>query len=154
MRNDHVTVEALQRDAVQDNLKSLIRHMEKGSITPNDLWIGVRDLVDRVSMAAGYIDQEAYKQDGVFAWKTGRNYSQNGQRIAALVLPDNRVAFYDIDREIAGITIPHLPVGAEIRKFVMNCYDAPKYTEDFTPTLSWVEARSLSIRLATAAGKL
>ena len=39
------------------------------------------------------------------AWNTGRGYSRAGQRIAVKVLSDGRVAFYDIDRMIDGVTL-------------------------------------------------
>ena len=155
MRNNHTSVEELQRDAVQDNLKGLIRMLEKGVDTPNTFWLEVRALVERVSANAAYIEQEAYRHtDKVTAWKTGRNYSPDGQRIAAEVLPNNLVAFTDLDRGIDGITKKELTEGTDIKKLVMRCYDAGFYTEGFRPTLEWAEERSLLIGLVTAAKKL
>lgn len=69
------------------------------------------------------------------AWNTGRGYSRAGQRIAVKVLSDGRVAFYDIDRMIDGVTLNQFvdPVLGEaidqkrLREFLMTEYDHCRY---------------------------
>jgi hypothetical protein len=56
-------------------------------------------------------------------WNTGRHYSSNGQRIAAAILDDKRVAFVDIDRGISGITKDPIHNARSIQEFVMSQYD-------------------------------
>jgi hypothetical protein len=61
------------------------------------------------------------------AFNTKRGYTDMGQRIAAVVLPDGRVMFADIDRNIDGVT--NEPYDAEraewqtLREFVLAEYD-------------------------------
>ena len=67
------------------------------------------------------------------AWNTHRGYTDAGQRIAAAVLEDGRVAFVDVDRQIDGITIASVfdvtppqgrrPTPSEIESFLMKEYD-------------------------------
>lgn len=65
------------------------------------------------------------------AWNTHRCYSDVGQRIAAAILEDGRVAFADVDRRIEGITtasafgagqIHVRPTADELVAFVMKAY--------------------------------
>lgn len=75
------------------------------------------------------------------SWNTGRGYSVSGQRISAMVLADGKVAFYDVDREIGGVTTTAFPQPFEIasnerievtlRHFVLAQYDHGRYTHDF-----------------------
>ena len=68
-------------------------------------------------------------------WNTNRCYTEAGQRISALILEDGRVAFCDIDRQIAGITQASCkgpngdrqPVTRELIGFVMQEYDYCAY---------------------------
>lgn len=72
-------------------------------------------------------------------WNTNRGYTNQGQRIAALILEDGRVAFYDVDRQIHGITTASCrgpegdrhPTGRELIAFVMQEYD-------YTAYIGWV----------------
>ena len=65
------------------------------------------------------------------AWNTHRCYTDAGQRIAAAVLEDGRVAFVDVDRQIDGITIASVfdmlqerrPTARDLESFVMKEYD-------------------------------
>ena len=63
------------------------------------------------------------------AWKTGRFYTEHGQRIAALYR-DGRVYFYDIDRNIDG----HFPVNHQpadfwaLQHITTAAYDAEMVT--------------------------
>ena len=66
------------------------------------------------------------------AWNTHRCYSEAGQRIAAAVLEDGRVAFVDADRQIDAVTTASVfgvtppgrrPTPSELESFVMNEYD-------------------------------
>lgn len=61
----------------------------------------------------------------VVAFKTGRSYSENGQRLAVALLPDNRVAFFDVDRFIDGIT--RIEFGDDAIKEVIPSYDQYLY---------------------------
>jgi hypothetical protein len=75
--------------------------------------------------------------DYVFAWNTGRAYSDSGQRVGAKLLTDRRVAFYDVDRMIDGVTEEKFvwegagdPAvhGNRLQRFVMTEYDHGRYT--------------------------
>lgn len=66
------------------------------------------------------------------AWNTHRCYTDAGQRIAAAVLTDGRVAFVDVDRQIDAVTTASVfgvtpqgrrPTPSELESFVMNEYD-------------------------------
>jgi len=65
----------------------------------------------------------------VITFNTGRQYSDHGQRIACTRLPDGRVMFADVDRNIDGITLA--PAGAYadscLHDFVMREYDHGRY---------------------------
>lgn len=85
-------------------------------------------------------------------WNTHRGYTSEGQRIAARILEDGRVAFCDIDRQISGITQAtflepardHYPLVGELITFVMQAYDAGAY-------IGWepgIEAIFKGLRLA------
>lgn len=50
----------------------------------------------------------------IHAFNTGRQYSIKGQRIAFTVLPDGRVMFADVDRNIDGITTREYPFNSQI----------------------------------------
>lgn len=69
------------------------------------------------------------------AWNTHRCYSDEGQRIAATVLKDGRVAFVDVDRQIESITAASVfgagqkhgrPTPDELVAFVMKAYDCQR----------------------------
>ena len=70
------------------------------------------------------------------AWNTGRWYSAHGQRIAAAVLVNGRIAFVDVDRHINGVT-RHAFLGAgtrpfnhrRLQAFVMHEYDNCAYDD-------------------------
>ena len=74
--------------------------------------------------------------EGAFAWNTGRWYSALGQRIAAVVLENGRVAFVDVDRHIGGVT-RHEFMGRNdnplnhkrLQAFVMREYDNCAYDD-------------------------
>ena len=85
-------------------------------------------------------------------WNTHRGYTSEGQRIAARILEDGRVAFCDIDRHVWGITQssccggdgdPEASAG-KLEAFVMQAYDASAY-------IGWepgIEAIFKGLRLA------
>ena len=63
-----------------------------------------------------------------WAFKTGRQYSADGQRIAMTIIEDGRVFFVDIDRYISGFT--HQRVAANhpyITDWLMRQYDDCSY---------------------------
>lgn len=62
-------------------------------------------------------------------WNTGRLYSEQGQRMAAVRLPDGRVMFSDYDRYIDGVTnAPCTNTDAnDVRAFAMSEYDHGRY---------------------------
>lgn len=73
-------------------------------------------------------------------WNTGRGYSEHNQRMSARLLPDGRVAFFDIDRHLDGIL--HQPFQTEgagnagvdpgkLASFVMTEYDHGRYNSGF-----------------------
>jgi hypothetical protein len=69
-------------------------------------------------------------------WKTGRQYSEHGQRIIAEeVTPGTSIVFRDLDRGIDGVfgpaVIGKFKAGNELalQLFVMNNYDEGNYTE-------------------------
>jgi len=63
----------------------------------------------------------------ITVFNTGRQYSDKGQRIACTVLPDGRVMFADVDRNIDGITkrecVWNSGVEQYVKEFVMAEYD-------------------------------
>lgn len=61
----------------------------------------------------------------VLKFNTGRFYSASGQRIAAKKLADGRVAFYDLDRNIDGVTRDPVPLA---QWAVVNEYDHGRYS--------------------------
>lgn len=63
-------------------------------------------------------------------WNTGRQYTPQGQRMAAVPVGDNAVAFIDIDRMIDGIiSTPTLPATeAGMQALVMQEYDHCRYS--------------------------
>lgn len=71
----------------------------------------------------------------IHSWDTGREYSDAGQRIAAVVLPSTgQVAFVDVDRGISGVTRNALPGYSGIpalKTFLMEEYDRCSYSGDF-----------------------
>lgn len=62
------------------------------------------------------------------AWQTGRAYKVFGQRIAALMLPNSRVLFVDIDRGIQGVSAYTTQAPLTIN-LVMSCYDHGTFTD-------------------------
>lgn len=70
----------------------------------------------------------------VETWNTGRTYTFEGQRMAAVLMPGTRqVAFTDVDRQIKGITKLAYPSDGSqtIPEFLMEEYDKCDYTGDF-----------------------
>lgn len=66
----------------------------------------------------------------IVKWNTRRGYSAHGQRIAAYILNDGRVAFADADRGLSGITKAKIWYPADVQEFVMEQYDmGGGYTE-------------------------
>lgn len=67
-------------------------------------------------------------------FNTGRQYSNKGQRIAYVLLPDDRVMFADVDRNIDGVTkrpcIWNTGVAAYVKEFVMTEYDYGRINYD------------------------
>lgn len=61
----------------------------------------------------------------VLSFNSGRFYSSHGQRIAAKQLPDGRVAFLDLDRNIDGITLDKVTLS---QASVMYAYDQGRYS--------------------------
>ena len=62
----------------------------------------------------------------VLKFNTGRFYSAQGQRIAAKKLGDGRVAFYDLDRNVEGVTREPIPLA---QWAVINEYDHGRYSQ-------------------------
>lgn len=62
------------------------------------------------------------------AFNTGRAYSTEGQRIAAAQLPDGRVAFYDVDRVIDGVTYHQCSL---TERDLMKAYGHNEYAQGF-----------------------
>lgn len=62
----------------------------------------------------------------IITWNTGRKYTANGQRIIATRLENGCVAFYDVDRMIAGVTHEACDL---TQHAVMSAYDANKYAD-------------------------
>lgn len=82
------------------------------------------------------------------AWNTGRGYSAHGQRIAATMLEDGRIAFVDVDRHISGVTREafmgrdETPVNRRrLQAFVMRDYDNCAY-DDLASTF-WMMSRGV-----------
>jgi hypothetical protein len=73
-------------------------------------------------------------------WNTGRGYSEHNQRMSAQVLPDGRVAFFDIDRNLDGLLHQKFQGGfasepgvnpGRLASFVMAEYDDGRYNSGF-----------------------
>lgn len=62
-------------------------------------------------------------------WNTGRQYTAQGQRIAAVQVGDDAVVFVDIDRMIDGVISTPIPPATEfeLRALVMREYDHCRY---------------------------
>jgi hypothetical protein len=95
----------------------------------------------------------------ITTFNTGRQYSDKGQRIACALLPDGRVMFADVDRNLDGITqgaiAPGLQAGADLREFVMNSYDYGAYNSGCHECTSGQAARDqMMAELKAAALKL
>lgn len=70
------------------------------------------------------------------AWNTGRLYTDKGQRISAVKLPNEKCMFYDIDRDIYGVTrIAHQPNFHGMEQFVMDQYDNGFYDSVYSLNL-------------------
>jgi hypothetical protein len=63
----------------------------------------------------------------IFTWNTGRAYTASGQRMAAKVMADGRMAFVDVDRGIDGLTVDPVEEGSLVQKFVVTEYDYNRY---------------------------
>lgn len=83
--------------------------------------------------------KEFLAKNEIYAWNTGRGYSQHGQRIAAVKLSNGKVYFFDIDRQIDGVTMmPMTGAYLNVQEFVMHAYDHQHYaygTYDMKPIL-------------------
>ena len=68
---------------------------------------------------------------GIVTWNTWRDYSNKGQRMAAVHLPSTgQVAFVDSDRGINGVTRDAMTDDSgSLEKFVMQEYDHGRYNE-------------------------
>lgn len=72
----------------------------------------------------------------LMAWNTGRFYTEKGQRISAIEFRDGRCMFYDIDRDIYGVTrIAHQPNFHGMEQFVMDQYDNGFYDSVYSLNL-------------------
>ena len=67
-------------------------------------------------------------------FKTGREYTEHGQRIAARLLDNGDIVFLDIDRDIDGVISANGLNKKDIedlyfnRTTIMDCYDNGNYT--------------------------
>ena len=67
----------------------------------------------------------------IITFNSGRQYSDEGQRIGFVVLPDRRAYFVDVDRRIDGtIDAPHFDDQHVTSQHVMQEYDAGRYYWD------------------------
>lgn len=72
--------------------------------------------------------EQHLKNHEIHAWNTGAMYTEKGQRIAAIKLPDDHVYFYDIDRHIDGVSdMPMTRAYMNIKEFVTRVYDYHHY---------------------------
>ena len=63
-------------------------------------------------------------------WNTGRQYTSEGQRITARVMPDGSILFADYSRGVDGlIAKPPVEIDSEqtLRTIVMRAYDSHNY---------------------------
>lgn len=70
----------------------------------------------------------------IVTWNTGRQYSEDGQRMSAVCLPTGQVAFMDVARGVDGVTskvIEESSSDQELQRFVMTEYDAGRYLDGF-----------------------
>jgi len=70
----------------------------------------------------------------ILKFNTGREYSKNGQRIAATFLDNGDIVFVDIDRQIDGVISAGaltcadvLDLGYFTQRAIMQSYDANQY---------------------------
>jgi hypothetical protein len=70
----------------------------------------------------------------IVTFNTRRMYSDKGQRIACALLPNGRVMFADVDRNLDGITHGAIAPGQRdlqttdsLQRFVMTAYDYGAY---------------------------
>lgn len=66
----------------------------------------------------------------IITWNTGRFYCNAGQRISAIELPSGKVAFFDFDRQVFGVTKDVFDIKTypgDLISFVMNQYDTRLY---------------------------
>ena len=70
------------------------------------------------------------------AFNTGRQYTANGQRVAAALLDNGDIVFYDCDRGVYGLigsvlsAEETLELGLFTQYWVMDDYDKNQYTND------------------------
>ena len=125
---------ALQGETLSDIVYSTLPDME-ADFTPYEtyrVWSSKLVYFPSYPGAYGYVAcmsrNPPVTEPQIQAWNTGRRYTEFGQRIAAVRLDNDRVAFLDLDRSIAGLTIP---VGdgkdKDLQSFTMQCYDYKLY---------------------------
>ena len=69
------------------------------------------------------------KANPISSWNTGATYSEHGQRIAAIELPDGKAYFCDVDRNIDGVTTMRVTTMYQyLREFVTMAYMFGHYT--------------------------
>lgn len=99
--------------------------------------------------------EELIKKSPPVVWNTGHLYTEHGQRIAAIKLPDDRVYFVDVDRNIDGSSkLPMSRMYLDIKDFVIHVYDFCEYdsgTFAFQRQTGYEWARGLEVTLKTLA---
>lgn len=72
--------------------------------------------------------EELIKKTVPVVWNTEHLYTEHGQRIAAIKLPDERVYFVDADRNIDGTSkLPMSRMYTSLKEFVIHVYDFCEY---------------------------
>jgi len=85
-------------------------------------------------------------------WNTGNLYSAHGQRIAATLLIDHKIAFLDLDRGISGILNERKPAHMSLKSFTNSEYRALNYESSlYRAGQPYAEARELEDLLNAAA---
>lgn len=86
------------------------------------------------------------------AWNTGNLYTAHGQRIAATLLIDHKIAFLDLDRGISGILNERKPEARSLKSFTNSEYRALNYESSlYRHGRPYAEARELENLLNAAA---
>lgn len=88
----------------------------------------------------------------VEAWNTGNLYTAHGQRIAATLLIDHKIAFLDLDRGISGILHERKPAHIGLKSFTNSEYRAGNYIDGlYIQNRPYAEAQELENLLHAAA---